>query len=444
MAGLDPRLADPMLLRLAGLRLHHRARQATGPPAWHAAVRERLRILHPEQVAFVNHPAKRKVVRAGRRSGKTTGVATLAVCGFLAGRRILYAVPTQEQVERFWFEVKRALEPAIDANVLYKNETRHLVELPGTETRIRAKTAWDPDSLRGDYADLLILDEHQLMSEDAWGLVGAPMLLDNNGDAVLSYTPVSLRAASQSKATDKRHAAKLFQAAQLDTTGRWQTFHFTSHANPYLSTEALDLITSDMSALAHRQEIMAEDVEELEGALWTLRALDAGRVARPPAFTRIVVGLDPGQEAGIVVVAKGEDGHGYVLEDLSIRGAPDTWAHQAIAAYHKYRADAIIAERNHGGEMVETVITHTDRFVNVKTVWASHGKYARAEPISALYAQGKVHHVGVFPALEDEMCMWLPLPGVPSPNRMDAVVWGVTDLLLGPEKRPAMLFDIHL
>src|SRR5262249_19184516 len=155
--------------------------------------RERLRVLHPKQRAFAESSTKRKVVRAGRRGGKTVGVATDAVERFLAGRRVLYAVPTQEQIDRFWFEVKRALEPAIDRGIVYKDATRQLIELPRTEIRIRAKTAFNADTLRGDYADDLILDEYQLMNEDAWGVVGAPMLLDTNGDATFVYTPPSFR-----------------------------------------------------------------------------------------------------------------------------------------------------------------------------------------------------------------------------------------------------------
>src|SRR5438067_7316026 len=115
MPALDPRLADLRLLRLAGLRTQHRAQQAQGDETWQEEVRARLRIPHAEQQRFITSPAKRKVIRAGRRGGKTTGVALLAMQGFLAGRRVLYAVPTQEQVDRFWFEVKHAFEPAIDA-----------------------------------------------------------------------------------------------------------------------------------------------------------------------------------------------------------------------------------------------------------------------------------------------------------------------------------------
>lgn len=404
--------------------------------AWHPAVRERLRTLHPKQAAFVESPVKRKVVRAGRRGGKTVGVATLALLAFLAGRRVLYAVPTQEQMDRFWYEVKRALEPALARGDVYKNETRHLIEVPRTENRIRAKTAWNADSLRGDFADVLILDEYQLMNEDAWGVVGAPMMLDTNGDAVFVYTPPSFRTAGMSKAHDRRHAAAFYLQASVDTTGRWQAFTFRSHDNPHLSTEALAAITSDMTSLAYRQEILAEDAEEVPGALWTQRLIDAHRATVVPAFVRVVIGLDPGHDAGIVAAARGEDGNAYVLEDLSVTGNPDTWAGQGVSGYYKHHADALVPERNHGGEMVETTIRHVDPKVHVKTVWASHGKYARAEPVSVLYAKHKVYHVGTFGALEAEMCGWVPDAGHPSPNRLDALVWALTELMLGHGPAP--------
>jgi hypothetical protein len=176
---------------------------------------------HEYQRRFIQSPAKRKVIRAGRRSGKTVGVAILAVRAFLAGVRVLYATPTQDQVERFWFEIKKALTEPLDNGVFYKNETRHIIELPGTEQRIRAKTAWNADSLRGDYAGLIIFDEWQLSNEGAWDRVGAPMLLDNDGDAVFIYTPPAPHSRSVSKADDPRHAAKLYKRAAADESGRW-------------------------------------------------------------------------------------------------------------------------------------------------------------------------------------------------------------------------------
>ena len=218
-----------------------------------------LRRPHPQQALFVESAAKRIIVRAGRRGGKTTGMATRAVRRFLAGRRQLYATPTADQLDAFWYEVKRALAEPIAAKGYYVNETEHVIELPGTKQRIRAKTAWNADTLRGDYADDLYLDEWQLMNEDTWEVVGAPMLLDNNGDACFIYTPPSLHSAGVSKARDPRHAAKMFAAALEDKSGRWAAFHFTSRDNPYISSPALAELTADMSREAYRREILAED-----------------------------------------------------------------------------------------------------------------------------------------------------------------------------------------
>src|SRR4030042_862014 len=178
-----------------------------------------LRKPHNMQEKFMRSKAKRKVICAGRRSGKTCGMAILSVELLLSGKRILYAAPTEDQIHSFWWEVKRATQPLIDMGIYVKNETLHTIEKQGTKERIRAKTAYNADTLRGDYCDSLILDEYQLMNEDAWELVGAPMLLDNDGDAVFIYTPPSLRSRSVSKANDPMHAAKLYKRAAADTTG---------------------------------------------------------------------------------------------------------------------------------------------------------------------------------------------------------------------------------
>lgn len=386
---------------------------------------------HEKQASFVDSQAKRIVVRAGRRGGKTVGVAIRAVKAFLAGKRVLYAAPTQEQIDRFWVSVIRALQEPIDAGIYHKNETRHIVELTGTEQRIRAKTAWNADTLRGDYADELILDEWQLMNEEAWGVVGAPMLMDNDGSAVFIYTPPSLSSRSTSKADDPQHAAKLFKKAEKDETGRWQTFHFKSMDNPYIDADAVQEMAQDMTALAYRMEIEAEDVDEAPGAFWTRAMLEKYRVDKAPDFQRVLVGVDPsatsgGDEAGIVVAGRlGDDA--YILADKSLQGSPRAWATAAVNAYHDYEADCIVAESNNGGEMVSMTIKTVDPDVKVKLVHASRGKLTRAEPIASIYEHGRGHHVGKFPQLEDEMCLWMP--GDPSPNRMDAMVWCLTELM---------------
>lgn len=411
---------------------------------------------HEHQARFMDSPAKRKVIRAGRRGGKTVGMAIFAVEQFLAGHRILYATPTADQLDAFWRNVKAALRDPIDKGYLRKNETEHYIELEHSEQRIRAKTAWNSDTLRGDYADVLILDEWQLMDEETWDRVGAPMLLDNDGDAVFIYTPPSLHSRSASKARDPQHAAKLFKKAQEDTTGRWATFHFKSADNPYISEAALAEIATDMTALAYRQEILAEDVDEAPGALWTRANIELGRVVNMPDLDTVIVGVDPsatstGDEAGIITAGKAY-GELYVLEDNTVQGSPATWASAAVAAYNRHRADCIVAESNNGGEMVLQVIRQIDARVPVRLVHASRGKQTRAEPISALYEQDaqqgtvrRAHHVGSFPALEDELCLWVP--GDDSPNRLDALVWAATELMLnagGPIQRgtvPARLAD---
>lgn len=388
---------------------------------------------HPQQEAFVNSDAKRNVVRAGRRGGKTTGVAIRAVRRFLAGKRVLYATPTAEQIDRFWVVVSRALAVPIKAGLLYKNETKHIIELPGTEHRIRAKTAWNADTLRGDYADDLILDEFQLMNEDAWGVVGAPMLLDNNGDATFVYTPPSLHSRSTSKANDPQHAAKLYKKVSADTSGRWKTFHFSSRDNPHISEEALNDLTTDMTALAYRMEIMAEDVDEAPGALWKRENIELYRHhGELPHFERVVIAIDPsasstGDEAGVIGAGKAKN-HFYPLADETIQGSPKVWATAAVDLYYRLKADCIVAEGNNGGEMVSQVISQIDPNIRVQLVHASRGKQTRAEPIAAIYEQGRGHHVGSFAKLEDEMCLWTP--GDKSPNRMDALVWAGTELML--------------
>ena len=248
-----------------------------------------------------------------------------------------------------------ALAEPIDAGIFRKNETLHIIELPGTEQRIRAKTAWNSETLRGDYSNRLILDEWQLCNEDAWALVGAPMMLDREDSvAIFCYTPPSFRSSGVTKAQDPRHAAKLFKAAAADTTGRWSTHHFSSHANPHLSTKALDEIVLDMSVLAYQQEIEAIDVESVPGALWTQSLLDRTRITVPevPHLTRVVIALDPAgtsqatsDEMGIVAAGVGMDGHGYVLRDASRRGTPEVCARDAILLYDRLEAECCLARR---------------------------------------------------------------------------------------------------
>lgn len=188
-----------------------------------------------------------------------------------------------------------------------------------------------------------------------------------------------------------------------------------------------------------RQELHGELIDDDPAALWKRSQIDAARVTQAPALKRIVVGVDPAatanassDETGIVVAGLGVDGDGYVLDDKTLSASPDGWARQAVAAFHTHKADRIVAEVNNGGDMVEFTIRTVEKSIAFKQVRASRGKQTRAEPIAALYEQGKVHHVGSFALLEDQMCQWVP-GDADSPDRVDALVWALSDLLLKPE-----------
>ena len=187
-----------------------------------------------------------------------------------------------------------------------------------------------------------------------------------------------------------------------------------------------------------RQEIFAEILDEAEGALWRRDWIEDARTAHAPDLARALVSIDPAvtsgprsAETGIVVAGCDSRGHAYVLADGSGRMSPDGWARRAISLFHQHRADRIVAEVNNGGDLVRHTlnVASGDSRVPFKQVSASRGKYARAEPVAALYERGRVHHVGTFPQLEDQMCAWEPESGA-SPDRTDALVWAITELLI--------------
>ena len=197
-----------------------------------------------------------------------------------------------------------------------------------------------------------------------------------------------------------------------------------------------------------RQELDGELIEELDGALWTRAAIEQCRMRRDtltrlgePPFTRVVVAVDPpasatGDACGIVVAARGTDGRGYVIDDASVAGAsPERWAAETVRAAMRHGADRIIAEANNGGAMVESVLRAAEADLPVRLVHASRGKSARAEPVAALYERGRVCHAGAFPQLEDQMCGLMIGGGYAgpgrSPDRADALVWALTELMLG-------------
>jgi len=189
-----------------------------------------------------------------------------------------------------------------------------------------------------------------------------------------------------------------------------------------------------------RQEIHGQILEDNPDALWTRKIIEKNRRNKAPKLIRIAIAIDPqatdnimSSETGIIGGGLSEDRHVWILEDATVKGSPDKWGNAAVTAYHKLEADRVIGEVNNGGDMVEYVIRSVEANIPYRSVRASRGKYTRAEPVSALYEQGKIHHVGNFPDLEDQLCEWVP--GDKSPDRLDALVWLVYELM------PDMLQD---
>lgn len=216
--------------------------------------------MHERQRAITSHNSRRKVICAGRRGGKTTLVARYAVKMFLSGHRVIYGTPVAKQLKQYWGKVKKHLKPLIESGVIYKNETNKYLKWASDKdsdggATISAQTAYDAATWRGDWGDILIFDEYAFMNPDVWDVVGAPMMLDTNGEAWFVSTP-----------NRKNHFHNLYVRG-LEEDGRYKSFRFPSHDNPYLSKEALEEITQDMTEDNYKQEILAQFLDN-EGAVF--------------------------------------------------------------------------------------------------------------------------------------------------------------------------------
>jgi phage terminase large subunit-like protein len=294
----------------------------------------------------------------------------------------------------------------------------------------------EPDQLRGPNRDGAWADEVAKWkhAREAWDNLELVLRAGSDPRCVVTTTPKPI-AVVRELLTDP-----------LTTVTRGSTYDNAANLAPSFLRRILGKYEGTRLG---RQELHAELLDDIPGALWQRAMLDDLRVAEAPELQRIVVAVDPAvtsgedsDETGIVVAGKGIDGHGYVLADLTCRLSPDGWARRAVQAYHTRRADMLVAEVNNGGELVETTIRTVDPLVAYKAVRASRGKRVRAEPVAALYEQGRVHHVGSLADLEDQQCNYTPDGYDGSPDRVDALVYALTELLLEPHDEPigAMTF----
>jgi predicted phage terminase large subunit-like protein len=289
-------------------------------------------------------------------------------------------------------------------------------------------SADEPDLLRGPQHEKAWSDEvASWRYPEAWDMLQFGLRLGDNPQNVLTTTP---RPTKLMKEIRDDPATVLTIGTTYENRANLAPAFFSQIVRKYEGTRL------------GQQELLAKLLEDNPDALWRQSLIDQHRwiVDRKlPDMVRIVVAIDPAitdaetsSETGMIVVGRDAKNHGYVLEDLSFRGTPDEWGAAAVRAYFKHDADRIVAETNQGGQMVEQVIRTVAKTigkpVSYRGVRASRGKLTRAEPVSALYEQGLVHHVGLFPELEDQMTSWTP--GEVSPDRMDALVWGVHEMFI--------------
>ena len=292
-----------------------------------------------------------------------------------------------------------------------------------------AFSAEDPDGIRGYQFDAAWSDElcKWRYPEATWSNLQLALRLGERPRQIATTTPRPMG------------LLKRLMAAKTTALTRATTYDNRANLSDAFFSEIAALYEG--SALG-RQELMGEMVDDVAGALWTWSMVEAARIAAAPPLARVVIAVDPpatggpdADECGLVAAGLGDSGDArvaYVLADRSAGGlSPRQWAEKTIAAYHEFEADRIVVEVNQGGDMARAVIAQVDPAAPVAGVYATRGKRLRAEPVAALYEQGRVRHVGAFPALEDQMTSYTG-EGGKSPDRLDALVWALTELMLKP------------
>jgi phage terminase large subunit-like protein len=301
-------------------------------------------------------------------------------------------------------------------------------------------SAEDPDQLRGPQHDAAWLDEMAKWryAQETWDMLQFGLRLGDDPRQVITTTPRPIKLLKQIMADP---GTVVTRGVTTDNRANMPKKFFDQIVKRYEGTRL------------GRQELSGELLDDVPGALWTRRGLDEHRwphKKKLPDMQRIVVAIDPatadpnkampdeGADTGIICAGMGVDGRGYVFEDGTCRLGPMGWARRAIALYDRYQADAIVAEINQGGAMVEAVLRSERPTIPVITVHASRGKVTRAEPVAALYEQGRVSHVGTHAALEDQMVLFTPngIEGETTADRVDACVWAFTELFPSMIHRP--------
>jgi phage terminase large subunit-like protein len=364
----------------------------------------------------------------GRGAGKTRAGAEWVSEMARRGRagRIALIGPTFHDVREVMIEGHSGLRSLPRGRPVYEASRKRVVWSNGAQAA--CLSAEDPDSLRGPQFDAAWCDELCFWSypDETLQALEHGLRLGDRPRMLVTTTPRPIKALKRLLAAPD---------TRISRSSTWDNAH-------NVSPDFIDALNARWAGTTrHRQELLGELIEDIEGALWRRPQLEALRERVEGPFDRVVVAVDPpasiGADAnacGIIAAAARGEGHAreaVVLADASIQGAaPDMWAARAVELARSVGAHAIVAEANNGGEMVRAVLKAAAPAVYVRLVRASEGKRTRAEPVAALYAQGRVKHAAAFPDLEDEMCAFGAEGVNDSPDRVDALVWALTDLLL--------------
>lgn len=371
------------------------------------------------------------LILAGRGWGKTrTGAQDIALYALLNPNSICAVIaPTHGDLKKVCFGGNSGLRSVIPEDCYEVNRGRKAYSENTAEIRLSNGSkilgfpAIEPDRLRGPQFHRAWCDELAAWRyPETFDQLMFGLRLGDNPQCVITTTPKPTPAITTLIGRDDT----------IVTTGST----FENEAN--LAPSALAMLKERYEGTTlGRQELYAEIIDGMEGALWKMALIDEARlkVDEERELTQILVAIDPAvtsgedaDETGIMVVGKDANNQFYVLEDLSGRYSPDKWGKIAINAFYEWQADRIVAEVNNGGDLVERLMRTIDANVSYRSVHATRGKMVRAEPIAALYEQRRVHHMGVFPELESQMCTYTGDRPKPSPDRLDALVWGITEL----------------
>jgi len=370
------------------------------------------------------------LILAGRGWGKTrTGAQDIALYA-LRNNNVNCAVvaPTHGDLRRVCFGGQSGLLSIIPKECFldsvdmkgYSSSTSEIRLFNGS--KITGYAAQEPDRLRGPQFHRAWCDEVAAWRyPEAFDQLMFGLRLGDNPQCVITTTPKPTKLIKELVVRDDVHV----------TSGN------TFENEDNLAESALTMLKDKYEGTTlGRQELYAEIIDNLDGALWNTDLIDEARMSddTEKELTQIIVAIDPAvtanadsDETGIVVVGKDSNNEYYVLEDLSGRHSADKWGRIAINAFYEWEADRIVAEVNNGGDLVERLIRNIDYNVSYRSVRATRGKILRAEPIAALYEQRRVHHIGIFPELESQMCSYTGETNS-SPDRLDALVWGLTEL----------------